>query len=315
MVARASDCTLYENTLAGVATHEAHESRGLMPPAGSPTARRRELGSLLRSLRESKGLTTEQAAQRLGFSRSKVSRLENGKRGASQYDVSQLCDLYEVDDEQRARLGELAAEGKQRVWWQSLNLPYGDYIGLEAEAESISDYGLALVPGLLQAPDYARALVEAGAPMLAPHIVEERVQARIARQRLLSSSRPPSFVAVLDESVLHRVVGNPTIMLGQLRQLIEMAQWPTVTIRIVPYDAGIVPAGVSKFVILRTTLPDIADVVLIEELTGHHNYVEAPGDVETYISTFRTLLHLSADPAASTAMILAKITAYELRTR
>ena len=87
------------------------------------------------------------------------------------------------------------------------------------------------------------------------------------------------------------------------------------TIRIVPYDAGIVPAGVSKFVILRTTLPDIADVVLIEELTGHHNYVEAPGDVETYISTFRTLLHLSADPAASTAMILAKITAYELRTR
>jgi transcriptional regulator with XRE-family HTH domain len=286
-----------------------------MAAAGSPTARRRELGSMLRSLREGTGLTTEQAAQRLGFSRSKVSRLENGRRGARQDDVTRLCDLYEVDDEQRARLGELAAEGKQRVWWQSLNLPYGDYIGLEAEAESISDYGLAIVPGLLQTPDYARSLVRASAPMLASQIVEGRVQARLARQRLLSSNKLPSFVTVLDESVLHRVVGDPAIMLGQLKRLIEMAQWPNVTIRIVPYDAGIVPAGVSKFVILRTPLPAIADIVLIEELTGQHHYVEDPGDVETYKSTFRSLLDLSADPAASIAMILAKLTVYELRAR
>jgi transcriptional regulator with XRE-family HTH domain len=270
---------------------------------------------MLRSLRERTGLTTEQAAQRLGFSRSKVSRLENGRRGASQYDVTRLCDLYEVDDEQRTRLGELAAEGKQRVWWQSLNLPYGDYIGLEAEAESISDYGLAVVPGLLQTPDYARALVQAGAPTLAPAIVEERVRARTARQRLLSSDKPPNLVAVLDESVLHRIVGNPTIMLGQLKQLIEIAQWSNVTIRIVPFDAGIVPAGVSKFVVLRTRLPGIAHVVLIEELTGQHHYIEDAGEVEIYNTAFRTLLKLSADPVASMAMILARLTVYELRTR
>lgn len=286
-----------------------------MPTAGNPTARRRELGFMLRSLREATGLTTEQAAGRLGFSRSKVSRLENGRRGASQEDIVRLCELYQVADEQRARLGDLATEGKQRVWWQSLNLPYADYIGLEAEAESIKDYGLALVPGLLQTPDYARALVRAGAPTLAPQIVEERVQARMARQRLLSSNEGPKFVAVLDESVLHRVVGNPMIMLGQLKRLTEMAEWPNVTIRIVPYDAGIVPAGVGKFVILRLPLPDIADVVLIEELTGQHHHIEDPRDVETYGNTFRTLLNLSADPAVSMAMILAKLTSYELRTR
>jgi transcriptional regulator with XRE-family HTH domain len=272
---------------------------------------------MLRSLRLDTGLTAEEAGERLGFSRSKVSRLENGRRGAGQGDIARLCDLYQVDDDQRARLGELAAEGKQRVWWQSLNLPYADYdyIGLEAEAESISDYGLALVPGLLQTPDYARALVRANAPILAPQVVEERVQARMVRQRLLSSNGGPRFVAVLDESVLHRVVGSPMIMLDQLKRLIEMAQWRNVTIRIVPYDAGIVPAGVSKFVILRSSLADIADFVLIEELTGQHRYIDDPGDVETYSGTFRTLLSLSADSTASTAMILAKLTVYEFRTR
>jgi transcriptional regulator with XRE-family HTH domain len=288
-----------------------------MVESGNPTARRRELGSMLRSLRAGTGLTTEEVAERLGVSRSKVSRLENGRRGASQGDIARLCDLYQVEEGQRARLAELAAEGKQRGWWQSVNLPYADYdyIGLEAEAESISDYGLALVPGLLQTRDYASALVRANAPVLAPQIVEERVQARMARQRLIASGGGPSLAAVLDESVLHRVVGTPMIMAGQLRQLIEMGKWPNVTIRIVPYEAGIVPAGVSKFVILRSSLPDIANVVLIEELTGHHLYVEDPGDVESYISTFGTLLGLSADPATSTAMILAKLAVYELRTR
>jgi transcriptional regulator with XRE-family HTH domain len=269
---------------------------------------------MLRSLRVGTELTTEQAADLLGFSRSKVSRLENGRRGATQDDIIRLCDLYQVDDEQRARLSKLAAEGKQRAWWNSPNLPDADYIGLEAEAESISDYGLAVVPGLLQTAAYAREMVRATAPTLGPQIVEERVRARIARQRLLSSSDGPSFTAVLDESVLHRVVGSPAVMLGQLKQLIEMAQWPNVTIRLVPYDAGVVPAGVGKFIILRSPLSGIDNIVLIEELTGQHRYIEDPGDVEMYTTAFRTLLSLSADPAASAAMILAKVTAYEFRT-
>jgi transcriptional regulator with XRE-family HTH domain len=270
---------------------------------------------MLRSLRTGRGLTTEQAAELLGFSRSKVSRLENGQRGASPGDIALLSDLYQVDAERRARLAELAAEGKQRVWWQSMSLPYADYIGLEAGAQSISDYGLALVPGLLQTPDYAREVLRASALMLTPQVVETRLQARMARQQLLSASGGPSFVAVLDESVLHRVVGSAAIMFGQLKRMIEMAQWPNVTIRIVPYEAGIVPAGVGKFVILQSPLPDLDHVVLIEELTGQHRLMQDPGDIEPYISTFRTLLRLAADPAASTAMILAKLTVYGLRAR
>jgi transcriptional regulator with XRE-family HTH domain len=269
---------------------------------------------MLRSLRADTGLTTEEVAERLGFSRSKVSRLENGRRGASKADIARLCEFYQVDEERRARLTELAIEGKQRGWWQRLNLTYGDYVGLEAEAKSISDYGLALVPGLLQTPEYARALVGAGGPTLSPRIVEERVHARITRQRLLSSPAAPNFEAVLDESVLHRVVGSPSIMLAQLRQLLEMARLPNVAIRVVPYDTGTVLAGVNKFIILRFTVAGIPDIVLIEDLTGHR-YLEEPDDIEAYDTTFRRLVHLSADPAASMAMILSKVTAYELRIR
>ena len=268
---------------------------------------------MLRSLRAGAGLTAGQVAERIGVSRSKISRLENGRRGASEADVAQLCDLYQVDDENRSRLTELASGGKHRARWP-LSEQYFDYLGLETEAKSISDYGLAIVPGLLQTSEYAHAIMRAGAPTSAPRIVENRVRARIARQRLLFSETAPSFTTVLDESVLHRVVGSPAIMLAQLRQLLDMTQLPNVTIRIVPYDAGVVPNGVNKFLIVRFASPRRADFVLIEDLTDHR-YLKKPNDLETYSSTFRTLLDLSADPAASRAMILARLTAYESRIR
>jgi transcriptional regulator with XRE-family HTH domain len=269
---------------------------------------------MLRSLRAGTGLTAEQVAERLGVSRSKISRLENGQRGAHEADILRLCDLYQVEEEHRRRLTELAAEGKQRVGRPPFSLRRSDYIGLEVEAASISDYGLAIVPGLLQTPDYARAIVRAGVPSGEPGIVEERVRARVARQQLLFSRPHPSFEAILDESVLHRVVGSPAIMLAQLRRLLEMSQLPNVTIRVVPYDAGAVPAGVNKFVILRFAQHEIADVVLIEELTSHR-YLTERKEVETYSATFRALSDMSADPAATQAEIIAKLTAYESMIR
>jgi transcriptional regulator with XRE-family HTH domain len=268
---------------------------------------------MLRSLRAGSGLTSQQVADWLGVSRWKVGRLETGQRGASEADIARLCDLYQVDEEHRSRLIELAAEGKERAWW-SRRLPDADYVGLEEEAESISDYGLAVVPGLLQTPDYARALVRAGGPALTPKVVEERVQTRMARQDRLISGAIPSFATVLDESVLHRVVESPAVMMAQLRQLLDRSRLPNVTIRVVPYDAGAVPAGVNKFIVLRFARPGIDDVVFIEDLTTHR-YLTTPDDVETYSVIFRTLTNLSADPDASMAMIRAKLISYESRVR
>jgi transcriptional regulator with XRE-family HTH domain len=284
-----------------------------MSATGSPTARRRELGYMLRSFRLDAGLTTEEVADRLGVSRSKVSRLENGRRGAGKADIARLCEIYQVDDEGRLRLAELAAGGKERAWWQRLNLRYGDYVGLESEAESISDYGLAIVPGLLQTPDYARALVRAGGPTLPSGVVEERVQARVTRQRILSSAAVPALVAVLDESVLHRVVGSPGVMLEQMRKLLEISRLPNVTIRVVPFDAGVVHS-VNKFIILRFALADIPDIVFVEDIAVDR-YLEDRHEVEAYSATFQRLVDMSADADASRAMILAKFTAYDLRTR
>jgi transcriptional regulator with XRE-family HTH domain len=259
---------------------------------------------MLKALRGERGWTAEQVADLLGFSPSKVSRLETGQRGASARDVTKLCDLYEVDEAKRQRMADLAREGKQRAWWQPLNLPYSTYIGLEAEAASIRDYGLGIIPGLLQAPDYARAVVRATLPDLAPEAVEQRVYGRATRQQLLLGKDAPRFEAVVDESVLHRVVGSPAIMRAQLERLLELSELPSVTLRVMPYSAGALPAGNNKFIILSFALSAVPDVVFIEGLTGDL-FLEDPTDVEAYKATYGTLVRLAADPEATRETIAA----------
>jgi transcriptional regulator with XRE-family HTH domain len=259
---------------------------------------------MLKALRGERGWTAEQVADLLGFSPSKVSRLETGQRGASARDVTKLCDLYEVDEAKRQRMADLAREGKQRAWWQPLNLPYSTYIGLEAEAASIRDYGLGIIPGLLQAPDYARAVVRATLPNLAPEAVEQRVYGRVTRQQLLLGEDAPRFEAVVDESVLHRMVGSPAIMRAQLERLLELSELPSVTLRVLPYSAGALPAGNNKFIILSFALPTVPDVVFIEGLTGDL-FLEDPTDVEAYKATYRTLVRSAADPETTRETIAA----------
>jgi hypothetical protein len=243
-----------------------------------------------------------------------MSRLETGHRGASPRDISDLCDLYEVDGEQRRRLLELASEGKQRAWWQPLGLPYSDYVGLEAEAISISDFGLGFIPGLLQTADYARATVHAVLPDLVPDMVEQRVQGRMARQQqFLDREDAARFEAVVDESVLHRVVGSRTIMRAQLKRLLKLSERPDITLQVIPYEAGALPAGNNKFIILRFTSAEVKDVVYIEGLTGEV-WVQDPDEVEIYNTTFRTLMQLAASPEETREIIAAMIPSYRERS-
>jgi hypothetical protein len=244
------------------------------------------------------------------ISSSKVSRLETGRRGASARDIRDLSDLYGLDEKQRQRLTELAAEGKQHAWWQPFALPYSTYVGLEADATTIRDFGLGLTPGLLQTPDYARAVLEASAANYAPEAVELLIEGRIARQqRVLLAENPPQFRAILDASVLHRVVGSRAIMRAQLQRLLEASELPNVTIRVVPYEAGALPNANNKFIILSFATLALPDVVFFEGLTGDL-YIERKEDIDTYNSAFQALERLAASPERTRGIITSIMRSY-----
>jgi transcriptional regulator with XRE-family HTH domain len=266
--------------------------------------RRRELGALLRKLRADRNLKIADVARQLECSESKISRMETGQRGALARDVRDLCDIYGVDSKMRDHLLELASEGKRSAWWQSLNLPYSRYVGLEAEASVISDYRLDAMPGLLQTADYAHAIVKAAVPRWVPQIVKERVDARLARQQILTRHEdPPTLLAVIDESALHRVVGSPAVMTAQLGHLLEVSSMPNVDLRVIPYSAGALPSG-NQFIILNFKLADVPDVVFIEGLTADL-YLEDHQDVEVYNTTFRALHNLAESDEQALAIIAA----------
>jgi transcriptional regulator with XRE-family HTH domain len=244
-------------------------------------------------------MTVEQVAERLLVSPSKISRIETGQRGVSLRDIRDLCDLYQVDQVQRERLTQLAREGRGTTWWQPFGLPYATYIGLEAEATTISDYEPGVIPGLLQTPGYARALHERAMPRLTEEIIEQRIEVRRRRQAILSRDRPPPprFYAVMDEAVLHRVVGGPDVMAHQIDHIIEACQQSKVTLEILAFAAGAHPALDSTFILLNFEDP-VPGVVYVEGLVGHL-YLERRQDVERYERIFERLRSLSLDQQES----------------
>jgi transcriptional regulator with XRE-family HTH domain len=285
-----------------------------LPEVRSPTVRRRELGALLRALRNEKGLTVEQVAERLMCSASKVSRMETGHGAATLRDIRDLCDLYGVTDEpERDRMMQLAREGKQQGWWQPYDLPYSTYVGLEAEATSIRTFQPSVVPGLLQTEEYARAVHDAAEPessmvVLTPEVVEQRVKARLRRQRLLTETNPLAFCTVLDEAVLHRIVGSPRVMGEQLGHIVELAALRNVTVQVIPYDAGAHPAPGSMFNILEFNAV-VPDVVYVEGLAGWI-YIERPEDVARYSRVFARLSEMALNGVKSADLIQSTQGAY-----
>jgi transcriptional regulator with XRE-family HTH domain len=265
----------------------------------SPTLRRRQLGAQLRALRLERHLTVEQAAEHLMVSPSKVSRLETGQRGASLRDVRDLSDLYEVEDSVREHLFQLAREARQRAWWQPLHLPYSTFIGLEAAAESISDFSLAHLPGLLQTTDYARAVMLAADPKSPADLVRHNLQARMTRQEVLTSGTLASYTVVIDESVIHHAVGGPTVMAAQIDHLLELSSLNNVAVHILPYRVGAVPWGNNKFIILDFADPAVSSVVFVETLT-HDLYLDDPSDVQQYHRIFQALLEAAFSEQVTT---------------
>ncbi|GGN61752.1 transcriptional regulator [Streptomyces albiflavescens] len=250
----------------------------------NPTVRRRRLGQELRRLRELKGMTAEEVAERLLVSQSKISRLENGRRSISQRDVRDLCGVYEVDDHRIVdSLMQMAKDSRQQGWWHSFgDIPYSVYIGLETDAASLRAYEPQIVPGLLQTRPYAEALITGALPETAPGDIDKRVQVRLKRQERISApGNPLRLWAVVDEAALRRIVGSRLAMQEQLEHLVEMSQLPHVTVQVLPFEVGAHPGLNGQYAILE--FPDAADssVVYIEGVTSDL-YLEKANDVQKY---------------------------------
>ncbi|MEU6508724.1 MULTISPECIES: helix-turn-helix transcriptional regulator [unclassified Streptomyces] len=257
----------------------------------NPTVRRRRLGQELRRLRELKGMTAEEVAERLLVSQSKISRLENGRRSISQRDVRDLCGVYEVEDQRIVdSLMEMARDSRQQGWWHTFgDIPYSVYIGLETDAESLRVYEPQLVTGLLQTRAYAEALVQGALPETSPADIDKRVQVRMRRQeRITAENNPLRLWVVLDEAALRRVVGGKLVMREQLEHLIEMSQLPHVTVQVLPFEVGAHPGLNGQYAILEFTDAADSSVVYLEGVTSDL-YLEKAPDVQKYAVMYEHL--------------------------
>ena len=281
-----------------------------MPPPVSPTVRRRRLAAELRRLRERADLTGDEVAGRLAWSAAKISRIETAKTGVKIADVQRLVELYGVADTHGEELLSLARDAERRGWWEAYSdaLPenLAAFLGMEAEAESASQWESYVIPGVFQTEDYARQTVLAVQPVMAvpPSQVEARVEARLLRQQVLTREKPLELKVVVDESVLIRRFGGRHVMRVQLERLAEQAQLPNVTLHILPLD-GLHPIGVGSFALLRFAAAyDITfhDVVYVEQLTSSL-YIEDELDAYRYGLTFDRLLEEALDPAESLELI------------
>ena len=268
----------------------------------SPTVRRRRIAAELKRLREERGLTLDHAAKELGVARSTMSRIENAQVSVRPGDVRTLLELYGVEPTDVAALVQVARDARQRGWWQTYSdvLPswFEVYVGLEQAASEISTFEVALVPGLLQTPDYARAVIEAELPDAPAAEVDRRTELRMKRQ--WDEARPDLWV-VLDEAVIRRVVGGAPTMRAQLERIADAAEQPGQTVQIIPFGAGAHASMVSSFSILA--FPELADppVVYLESRAGSL-YVEGSG-AHTYVRIFRTLQADAISPKASIDMV------------
>ena len=265
----------------------------------SPTVRQRELGKRLRDLRNEHDLTVEDIANRLLCSATKISRLETGARRPSLRDVRDLCALYQLDQAASAELMTLAREAREQGWWtQYDDIKLDPYIGLEAVATAITSYSMYYVPALLQTEEYARALIKAIAPKIAPDVHEQRVEVRLRRQRLLDEDRRPRYRVLLDEAVLHRRVGGPEVMAAQLGNMLEAERQAKVTIQVIPFESGAHAAQDSNFVLLEFEDKALSPVVFVEGLTGNQ-YIERSADIARYREAVEYLRDSALSPRDS----------------
>lgn len=272
-----------------------------------PTVRRRRLGSELRRLREAHSFKLEEAADKLGLAASTLSRIETGKAPTRTAYLASMFEMYGVADPgQRQVLTEMAREGHRKGWWAVYDdvLPTGFdvYVGLEAEAAALRVFEDQVVHGLLQTEAYARTVMTSVRRRQHPRQIERAVELRLERQKVLTRADPVKLWCILNEPVISRLIGGPEVMRGQLERLLEVSQWPHVTLQVLPLSSGVHPALNGPFCILEFPERGDPDVVYSENVTGHA-YLERESDVRACAEVFDLLRAAALSPADTVKLI------------
>ena len=278
-----------------------------MPEAAEgPTVLRILLGTQLRRLRESRGISAQVAAKAIRGSESKISRMELGRNAIREIDVLDLLTLYGVGPVEREQLLTLAEQANRPGWWHRFNdiLPdwFQPYVGMEEAATSSRVYEPQFVPGLLQIPTYTAAVLDLYDIPLGQ--AERHVILRQERQRRFTEGRLKLW-AVVEETALRRPVGSKRILRDQLSYLLSLSHRPNFTLQIIPFGMSghAVPGG---FTILRFAEPDLPDVAYVEHLTGAL-YFDKKSEVDRYLLTMERLSIVATKPSRAPGILTALI--------
>jgi transcriptional regulator with XRE-family HTH domain len=279
-----------------------------MGDSASPLMLRRRLRTELRTARLNKELTQEQVAKAMEWSLSKMNRIEKAKTGISTNDLKALLPLYGITDKERTEeLLALARSARQSPWWSR----YSDVappdllelIEYEYAASAVSQFETMFVPGILQTEEYASAVLQGFySEKSSSGQVAALVELRTSRRDLLTSENAPNFLFVLDESVIHRVVGDPAVTSQQLVHLVNMAKQSAVTIQLVPFTAGVHPGMKGPFEIVQFADEPDEDVVFLETPGGDF-ISDNQKDIQSYIEAFNRITEVSLGPSDSVARI------------
>jgi transcriptional regulator with XRE-family HTH domain len=272
--------------------------------AEAPTVLRRVLGMQLRQLRDARGISAAEAAKAIRATPSKISRIELGRSAIREIDVLDLLSLYGVDPAEREQFVRLAEQAGRRRWWHQYHdiLPpwFQTYIGMEQSAMLIRSYEPLFVPGLLQTPEYAAAVLALGD--IPRSEAERHVILRKERQRRFAAGQLRLWM-IIDESALRRPVGSVDILRDQLNYLISLSATQNLTLQVTPMGAG-GHAAPSAFTILRFNERELPDVVYVEQLTGAI-YVEKQEDIDHYLKAMERLSITSAKPSQTHGILTA----------
>ncbi|MCX5070688.1 helix-turn-helix domain-containing protein [Micromonospora lupini] len=281
------------------------------------TVPRRQLGRYLRELRENAYVTVTAAARELEWSAPRIWRYETGQVSMHPNDVAAMCRVYGASPETIETMRALARETKAHGWWHSYGEAIKDwfklYVGLEAAATRIRHYEANLVPGLLQTVEYMAELIATDQPQMGEQQRQAKVDVRLRRQRLLARAVPraPRLDVILSEAVLRRPLRDRAAMARQLESLLVSSRQHNISIRVLPFDAGLVRWAQSG---TFTMLDFPSDVREPEPTTIYMDgpcgavYLDKTHEIEIYEDAWRSLGEraLSADESRELIAAMAK---------